>query len=64
LLLGNGKGVVSNFSGVPDMVSGVKICACLGQKFEEGVMGRGKKIGIFFSGDLAGHAPQQTDWAL
>jgi len=36
-----------------------------GQKFGEGVMGRGQKIGFFlFPRDLAEHAPQQADWAL
>jgi len=43
------------------MVLCANICSCLWQKFGEGVMGRG----IFlFSRDLAGHAPQQADWAL
>jgi len=47
------------------MVLRAKICACLGQKFGEGVMDKGQKIGIIlFSRELAGHVLQQADWAL
>jgi len=34
------------------MVLCAKICVCLGQKFGEGVMGRGQKIDIFSHGTL------------
>jgi len=51
---GKGGAIVSKFQGAPGMVLRAKICACLGPKFGERVMGRGHKIGIFFSRDLAG----------
>jgi len=48
----------AGFQIAPGMVLHAKICACLGQKFGEVVMGRGQKISIIlFSRDLAGHAP-------
>jgi len=41
-----------SFHGSPGMVLRAKICACLGQKFGEEMMARGKKIGIFSRGTL------------